>query len=171
MPQTGSQIWYWLFLPVKQWREQNSSQNHFWHNDSVCPDVWANSEVHCLPTSRVNRKTWAKLRVTVCVIKGTLISAILKTNMVTPIFFAFSDRKWIKKCLYQIWAKSYRFWKFIETAANLLKGIGPSLIVPCCYRKSIDHSIEPHKPSQDSYQVWELSVFWLWSYGQFCRPW
>ena len=36
------------------------------------------------------------------VIKGTLISAILKTNMVTPIFFAFSDRKWIKKCLYQI---------------------------------------------------------------------
>ena len=40
----------------------------------------------------------------------TLISAILKTNMVTPIVFAFSDRKWIKKCLYQIWAKSYRFW-------------------------------------------------------------
>ena len=55
-----------------------------------------------------------------CVIKATLISAILKTNMVTPIFFAFSNRKWIKKCLYQIWAKSYRFWKFIETAANLL---------------------------------------------------
>ena len=112
------QIWYWLFLPVKQWREQKSSQNHFWHNNSVCPDGWAHSEVYCLPTSRVNRKNLSE---DACVIKGTLISAILKTNMVTPIFFAFSDRKWIKKCLYQIWAKSYRFWKFIETAANLLK--------------------------------------------------
>ena len=113
-----SQIWYWLFLPVKQWREQKSSQNHFWHNDSVCPDVWAHSEVHCLPTSRVNRKNLSEIA---HVLKGTLIIAILKTNMVTPNFFAFSDRKWTKKCLYQIWAKSYRFWKFIETAANLLK--------------------------------------------------
>ena len=50
-------------------------------------------------------------------------------------------------------------------------GIGPSLIVPCCYRNSIDHSIEACKPSQDSCQVWALSVSWLWSYGQFCRPW
>ena len=116
MPQ-NSQIWYWLFLPVKQWREQKSSQNHFWHNDSVCPDVWAHSEVHCLPTSRVNRKNLSEIA---RVIKGTLISAIWKPTWWPPIFFSFSDRKWIKKCLYQIWAKSYRFWKFIETAANLL---------------------------------------------------
>ena len=33
------------------------------------------------------------------------------------------------------------------------KGTGPSLIVPCCYRNSIDHSIEAYKPSQDSCQV------------------
>ena len=35
------------------------------------------------------------------------------------------------------------------------KGIGPSLIVPCCYRDSIDHSIEAKawKPLQDSCQV------------------
>ena len=51
------------------------------------------------------------------VIKGILISAILNTNMVTPNFFAFSYRIWIKECLCKIWAKSYRFWKFIETAA------------------------------------------------------
>ena len=80
----NSQIWYCLFLPVKQWREQKSSQNHFWHNDSVCPDVWAHSEVYCLPTSRVNRKNLSE---NVRVIKATLISAILKTNMVTPNFF------------------------------------------------------------------------------------
>ena len=77
-----------------------------------------------LPTSRVNRKNLSE---NACVIKGTLISAILKTNMVTPNFFAFSDRKWIKKCHYQIWAKSYRFWKFIETAANPLKIWDPAL--------------------------------------------
>ena len=32
-----SQIWYQLFLPVKQWREQKSSQNHFWHIDWCLP--------------------------------------------------------------------------------------------------------------------------------------
>ena len=63
-------------------------------------------------------KTWAKLRVW----SRELWSApSWKPTWWPPIFFAFSDRKWIEKCLYQIWAKSYRFWKFIETAANLLK--------------------------------------------------
>ena len=33
-----------------------SSQNYFWHNDSVCPDVWAHWQGHFLPTSRINRK-------------------------------------------------------------------------------------------------------------------
>ena len=63
-------------------------------------------------------KTWAKMRVQ----SRELWSApSWKPTWWPPIFFAFSDRKWIKQCLHQIWAKSYRFWKFIETAANLLK--------------------------------------------------
>ena len=63
-------------------------------------------------------KTWAKM----CVWSRELWSApSWKPTWWPPIFFAFSDRKWIKKCLYQIGAKSYRFWKLIETAANLLK--------------------------------------------------
>ena len=98
MSQTAKYCIGYFYLYVKQWREQKSSQNHFWHSDRFAL-MFVHSQVNCLPTTRLKR---INLSENTRVIKRTLISTILKTNMVTVNCFAFSYMKWVKECLCQV---------------------------------------------------------------------